>query len=432
MLSFFPKCNIIMTNYVYQHYHNLLTDYDLRNDEQANSLEFNQFGTIITNRLFTPDHVESGVSSPEDLQLRVSKDVKFYVGSNDSSATEYYSFSFKDDNSKAFIHTARDTLNLSADYVEMNSLTINDNPGALKISTDKVLQLHSANKTQIIGKAEFSNEVKMDKNLYIGQSLIFQQASYANSNDQVRIALQYNQTKDTLDIVKQVGNGSVAKRRLMARLGIGGIVGADSTLANVPYYTSPNVTSSQFTVNANVHNATNIWRQLNNNLYYGTSTGERIGIGLSNIATDNIFQVIGKTQINNVTIDSSGISGIDTLDVTNLNSENINATSNLTVDGSSLLKTVTVDQINFRNNSVNNFDGKATTMNFDGKFNWLDEHQSNITLSSFYDDLGYVANIHEVPIKSEGKWRMKEVGEDLLIEKYNSVSASWEEKFKFT
>ena len=227
-------------------------------------------------------------------------------------------------------------------------------------------------------------------------------------------------------------NGSVAKRRLMARLGIGGIVGADSTLANVPYYTSPNVTSSQFTVNANVHNATNIWRQLNNNLYYGTTTGERIGIGLSNIATDNIFQVIGKTQINNVTIDSSGISGIDTLDVTNLNSENINATSNLTVDGSSLLKTVTVDQINFRNNSVNNFDGKATTMNFDGKFNWLDEHQSNITLSSFYDDLGYVANIHEVPIKSEGKWRMKEVGEDLLIEKYNSVSASWEEKFKFT
>ena len=213
------------------------------------------------------------------------------------------------------INTSRDTLNLTADYVQMNSLTINDNPSALKISTDKVLQLHSANKTQIIGKAEFSNEVKMDKNLYIGQSLIFQQNSYANSNDQVRIALQYNQNKDTLDVVKQVGNGVDASRKLMARLGIGGIVGADSTLANVPYYTSPNVASSQFTVNANVHNAANIWRQLNNNLYYGTNTGERIGIGLSNVTTDNIFQVSGKTQINNVIIDSSGISGINTLTI---------------------------------------------------------------------------------------------------------------------
>lgn len=420
-----------MTDYVYNLYQNLLTDYELRNDGQTDSLEFNQFGTIVTNRLFTPDHLESGVSSPEDLQLRVSKEVKFYVGHNDGASNNLYSFAFKDDNTKAMINTTRDTLNLSADYLEMNSLTINDNPSALKISTDKVLQLHSANKTQIIGKAEFSNEVKMDKNLYIGQSLILQQSSYANSNDQIRIALQYNQNKDTLDIVKQVGNGSGAKRRLMARLGIGGLVGnADSTLANVPYYTSPNVASSQFSVNANVHNATNIWRQLNNNLYYGTNTGERIGIGLSNVATDKIFQVIGKTQINNVLIDSTGISGMDTLDVINLNSENINATSNLTVDGSCLLKTVTVDQINFRNNTVNNFDGKATTMKFDGKFNWLNQEQSNIKLTSFDDDLGYVANIHEVPIKSGGKWRMREDGEDLIIEKKNG--SSWEEKFKFT
>lgn len=431
MLSFFPKCNIIMTDYVYQHYQNIITEYDLRNNNLSDSLEFSHFGTLVTNRLFTPDHVESGVASPEDLQLRVSKEVKFFVGQNDGATNELYSFSFKDDNSKAFINTSRDTLNLSADYVEMNSLTINDNPGALKISTDKVLQLHSANKTQIIGKAEFSNEVKMDKNLYIGQSLILQQSSYANSNDQIRIAFQYNQNKDTLDIVKQVGDGSVAKRKLMARLGIGGLVGnADSTLANVPYYTSPKVASSQFTVNANVHNATNIWRQLNNNLYYGTNTGERIGIGLSNVSTTNIFQVSGTTQINNVVIDSSGISGIDTSSVTNLNTEYINASSNLTVHGSSLLKTVTVDQINFRNNVVNNFDGNATTMKFDGKYSWLDNHQSNITLSSFDDDLGYVANIHEVPIKNGGKWRMKEVGEDLLIEKYNG--SSWEEKFKFT
>ena len=418
-------------NYVYQHYQNLLTEYELRNDSASDSLEYNHFGTVITNRLFTPDHTEDGISSPEDLQLRVSKEVKFFVGSNDGASDSLYSFSFKDDDNKAMINTSRDTLNLSADYVQMNSLTINDNPSALKISTDKVLQIHSANKTQIIGKAEFSNEVKMDKNLYIGQSLILQQTSYANSNDQVRIALQYNQSKDTLDVVKQVGNGIDAKRRLMARLGIGGIVGADSTLANVPYYSSPNVASSQFTVNANVHNAANIWRQLNNNLYYGTNTGERIGIGLSAIATDNIFQVSGKTQINDVIIDSSGISGIDTLTVANLNTGNINTTSNLTVDGNSLLQTITANNINFRNNGfVNNFDGNATTMNFDGKFNWLNQEQSNITLSSFDDDLGYVANIHEVPIKSGGKWRMKEVGDDLLIEKYNG--SSWEEKFKFT
>lgn len=420
-----------MTDYVYQHYQNLLTEYDLRNESESASLEYNHFGTIVTNRLFTPDHTEDGISSPEDLQLRVSKEVKFFVGSNDGATDSLYSFSFKDDDSKAMINTSRDTLNLSADYVQMNSLTINDNPSALKISTDKVLQLHSANKTQIIGKAEFSNEVKMDKNLYIGQSLILQQSSYANSNDQIRIALQYNQNKDTLDVVKQVGNGIDAKRRLMARLGIGGIVGADSTLANVPYYSSPNVASSQFTVNANVHNATNIWKQFNKNLYYGMETGERIGIGLSNISTNNIFQVSGRTQINNVVIDSTGISGIETQNVTNMNTENINATSNLTVDGNSLLQTITANNINFRNNGfVNNFDGNATTMNFDGKFNWMDEHQSNITLSSFYDDLGYVANIHEVPIKSGGKWRMREVGDDLLIEKYNG--SSWEEKFKFT
>jgi len=418
-------------NYVYQHYQNLLTEYELRNESESDSLEYTHFGTVITNRLFTPDHTEDGISSPEDLQLRVSKEVKFFVGSNDGASDSLYSFSFKDDDNKAMINTSRDTLNLSADYVQMNSLTINDNPSALKISTDKVLQIHSANKTQIIGKAEFSNEVKMDKNLYIGQSLILQQTSYANSNDQVRIALQYNQSKDTLDVVKQVGNGIDAKRRLMARLGIGGIVGADSTLANVPYYSSPNVASSQFTVNANVYNAANIWRQLNNNLYYGTNTGERIGIGLSNVLTNNIFQVTGTTQINNVVIDSSGISGIDTLSVANLNTENINTTSNLTVDGNSLLQTITANNINFRNNGfVNNFDGNATTMKFDGKFNWLNQEQSNITLSSFDDDLGYVANIHEVPIKSGGKWRMKEVGDDLLIEKYNG--SSWEEKFKFT
>lgn len=421
-----------MTEYNYQHYQNLLTDYDFRNDYQSDSLEYTQFGTIVTNRLFTPDHTESGVTSPEDFQLRVSKEVKFFVGLNDDSSNHQYSFNFRDDNNKALINTSRNTLNLSANYVEMNALTINDNPSALKISTDKVLQIHSANKTQIIGKAEFSNEVKMDKNLYIGQSLILQQNSYANSNVQIRIALQYNQSKDTLDIVKQVGTGIDVRRKLMARLGIGGIIGNDTTLANVPYYSSPKVTSSQFTVNANVHHALNIWRQFNNNLYYGTNGNERIGIGLSNVDSGTIFQVSGRTKINNVIIDSSSeISGIDTIGVKNINAENLTTTNNLTINGDSFQQTITANNINFRNNGfVNNFNGNATTMKFDGKYSWLDNHQSNITLSSFDDDLGYVANIHEIPIKSGGKWRMKEDGDDLLIEKHNG--AIWEEKFKFT
>lgn len=420
-----------MTEYIYQHYQNLLLDYDLRNDDQSDSLEYTQFGTIITNRLFTPDHTESGVTSPEDFQLRVSKEVKFFVGLNDDSSNHQYSFNFRDDNNKALINTSRNTLNLSANYVEMNALTINDNPSALKISTDKVLQIHSANKTQIIGKAEFSNEVKMDKNLYIGQSLILQQNSYANSNVQIRIALQYNQSKDTLDIVKQVGTGMDVKRKLMARLGIGGIIGNDTTLANVPYYSSPTVTSSQFTVNANVHHALNIWRQFNNYLYYGTKENERIGIGLSNVDSGTIFQVSGRTKINNVIIDSSEISGISTIGVKNINTENLTTTSNLTINGDSFQQTITANSINFRNNgNAINFNGNATTMKFDGKYNWLDNHQSNITLSSFDDDLGYVANIHEIPIKSGGKWRMKEDGDNLLIEKHNG--AIWEEKFKFT
>ena len=421
-----------MTEYIYQHYQNLLTDYDFRNDDQSDSLEYTQFGTIITNRLFTPDHTESGVTSPEDFQLRVSKEVKFFVGLNDDSSNHQYSFNFRDDNNKALINTSRNTLNLSANYVEMNALTINDNPSALKISTDKVLQIHSANKTQIIGKAEFSNEVKMDKNLYIGQSLILQQNSYANSNVQIRIALQYNQSKDTLDIVKQVGTGIDVRRKLMARLGIGGIIGNDTTLANVPYYSSPKVTSSQFTVNANVHHALNIWRQFNNNLYYGTKENERIGIGLSNVDSGTIFQVSGRTKINNVIIDSSsGLSGISTIGVKNINTENLTTTSNLTINGDSFQQTITANSINFRNDgNAINFNGNATTMKFDGKYNWLDNHQSNITLSSFDDDLGYVTNIHEIPIKSGGKWRMKEDGDNLLIEKQNG--AIWEEKFKFT
>tara|TARA_B100000497_G_C7696307_1_gene425654 strand:+ start:6189 stop:7454 length:1266 start_codon:yes stop_codon:yes gene_type:complete len=421
-----------MTEYIYKHYQNLLTDYDFRNDDQSDSLEYSQFGTIVTNRLFTPDHTESGVTSPEDFQLRVSKEVKFFVGLNDDSSNHQYSFNFRDDNNKALINTSRDTLNLSANYVEMNALTINDNPSAVKISTDKVLQIHSANKTQIIGKAEFSNEVKMDKNLYIGQSLILQQNSYANSNVQIRIALQYNQSKDTLDIVKQVGSGIDVKRRLMARLGIGGIIGNDTTLANVPYYLSPTVTSSQFTVNANVHHALNIWRQFNNNLYYGTNVKERIGIGLSNVDEGTVFQVSGRTKINNVIIDSSsGLSGISTIGVKNINTENLTTTSNLTIDGDSFQQTITANNINFRNNGfVNNFNGNATTMKFDGKYNWLDNYQSSITLSSFDNDLGYIANIHEIPIKSGGKWRMKEDGDNLLIEKHNG--AIWEEKFKFT
>ena len=421
-----------MTEYIYKHYQNLLTDYDFRNDYQSDSLEYTQFGTIVTNRLFTPDHTESGVTSPEDFQLRVSKEVKFFVGLNDDSSNHQYSFNFRDDNNKALINTSRDTLNLSANYVEMNALTINDNPSAVKISTDKVLQIHSANKTQIIGKAEFSNEVKMDKNLYIGQSLILQQNSYANSNVQIRIALQYNQSKDTLDIVKQVGSGIDVKRRLMARLGIGGIIGNDTTLANVPYYLSPTVTSSQFTVNANVHHALNIWRQFNNNLYYGTNVKERIGIGLSNVDEGTVFQVSGRTKINNVIIDSSsGLSGISTIGVKNINTENLTTTSNLTIDGDSFQQTITANNINFRNNGfVNNFNGNATTMKFDGKYNWLDNYQSSITLSSFDNDLGYIANIHEIPIKSGGKWRMKEDGDNLLIEKHNG--AIWEEKFKFT
>ena len=47
-----------MTDYVYNLYQNLLTDYELRNDGQDSSLPYNQFGTVVTNRLFTPDHVE--------------------------------------------------------------------------------------------------------------------------------------------------------------------------------------------------------------------------------------------------------------------------------------------------------------------------------------------------------------------------------------
>lgn len=420
-----------MTQYVYQQYQALVTDYELRNESLTDSLTYTQFDTVITNRLFTPD--QGGYNNdPEDLQIRVSKDVKFYVGENDAASNVDFSFAFKDDNTKAMINTTRSTLNLSADFVEMNSLIINDNASALKISTNKVLQIHSANKTQFIGKAEFSNEVKMDKNLYIGKSLIFQEESYADSNEQVRIALQYNQTKDTLDIVKQVGNGVNAKKKLMSRLGIGGLVGSDDTsLMNVPYYHSPTVASSTFTNNASVFNATNIWKQLNNTLYYATNTNERVGIGLSNVSSTNIFQVSGKTQINNIEIDAQQISGVNRLISTTVDATDVNVTNDINVTGDTFVKTMTADDINFRNNGyVNNFNGNATTMNFDGKYSWLNTTQGDITLSSFSNNLSFISNIHEVPIQSGGKWRMREAGEELHIEKLNG--STWELKFKFT
>lgn len=412
---------------IYKHYQNINTEYESINDGAAiEYLNYTQFDAVVTNRLFTPD---SGPSQPEDLQIRVSEDIKFFVGQNDAASNDKYSLRFSESTNSALIDSQRDTLEISANSLNMNALTINDNAGALKVSTDKVLQIHSGSKIQMIGKTEFYNEVKMDKNLYIGKSLIFFDGMEPNFSNQIRIGLQYNSNKDTLDIVKQQGSGGNYKKKLMARLGQGSIFGQDKSLLDVPYYASTGISSaSSFTTNASVFNAANIWRQKDKTLHWGTGTGERIGIGLSNVT--NKFEVRGNSKINDVYFSTNNdISGVKNLTTSNLGAITMTTSGTTTFNGSTTLNNgMVVNAINFRDNAnVNNFDGTLSTLSND-LAPWLKSSQSHISLSEFNNDKGFISKLQNVIVDS--KWRFREDGENLIIEK-KSLSGTWEEKFKF-
>lgn len=233
------------------YYSTIDTAFAFGNEDTQGVTEYAQFNTLVTNKFFTPDND----TVPEDLQFRVSKDVKFFLGSNDANANTDYSLRMADDeaNDSMILQTARETLSFSAEYISLGGISINETSAVTRLSSEKLLQLHSGVKFQMLGQSEFKNEAKFDKNVYVGQSLIFQQSNYGgDSNNQVRIALQYNQDRDTLDIVKQKGNGAGANKRLMARLGIGGVMGNTAELDNIPYYQST-PTSGAYSADAPVY-----------------------------------------------------------------------------------------------------------------------------------------------------------------------------------
>lgn len=413
---------------VADYYSTIDTAFAFGNEETDGVTEYAQFNTIVTNKFYTPDND----TVPEDLQFRVSKDIKFYLGSNDTSENNAYSMAISDSGSlnSLTLSTMREYMNFSAQYLALGGVTINETAAATRVSTDKLFELHSGNKIQMLGQAEFKNETKFEKNVYVGQSLIFQQSNYGGeSNDQVRIAFQYNQGKDTLDIVKQKGNGVNANKRLMARLGLGTVLGNHSDLDNVPYYQSTPV-SAAYNANAPVFDATNIFKQSGNILYYGTGLNERVGIGSSNVSLDDSLFVSGQSRYNDIIFDdANNITGVNSLAVAtgNVGTLNVDTALNIQSNVNFNVSHINVTKINFKDHSdVNEFNGNISSLHWD-KYTWLEDDAADIAVSSFNNDLGLLSNLDSVPVKS--KWRFRESGDDLLVEKYDG--SNWVIKFRF-
>ena len=416
-------------------YSGLDTGYPFRNDGvQYDHAEYAQFNTVITNRIFTPDHHPSDGSSaePEDLQIRVSRKLKFFVGSNDTASNLDYSLAISDTPTKTVVDTTKERMRLNADFLELNSMTFHDNNGAAKMSSDKALQIHSTNKTTFIGNAEFEDTMKVDKNVYVGESLIFQQAMYGGeSNAQTRIAIQYNQNRDTLDIVKQQGTGVDTKKRLMARLGIGGVMGNTTELSDIPFYSSPPVTGT-FDVNGPVFDAEVIWKQNNTTLHFGTGpSNETVGIGTSNVENGKIFQVVGETKFNDVMIDEqNNVTGVNIINADTVNVTALECASGFTIRSNADLENVHLTSVNFKNNpSVNAFNGSLSTLHND-LYPWLNTNPNQVNISLFNNDKAFIKHIDSVPVKKDGKWRFKEDTDDLVVEKYDGTN--WVTKFRFT
>ncbi len=418
-------------------YQGLETSYPFRNDGvQYDHAEYAQFNTLITNRLFTPDHNDgTGNADPEDLQIRVSKKLKFFIGSNDAASNLDYSLAISDSPTQTILDTTKENMRLNADFLEMNSLTLHDTNGAAKMSSEKTLQIHSTNKTTFIGNVEFEDEMKAEKNVYIGESLIFQESQYGmESNNQTRIAMQYNQGRDTLDIVKQHGTGVNTKKRLMARLGIGGVMGNTAELADIPFYSSPPIAGS-YEVNAPVFDASVVWKQHNNTLHFGTSntlgTPETVAIGTSNIESGKIFQVDGETKFNDVVIDDlNNMTGVHILNADTISVSTLQCADGFIIRSNVSLENAALTSINFKNNgAVDAFNGSLSTLHND-LYPWLNTDPSQVNISLFNNDESFIANYDSVPVKKDGKWRFTEDSEDLIIEKYDG--SSWVTKFRFT
>lgn len=201
---------------------------------------FAQFNTVVGNMVFTPDHEVD----PEDLQFRISKEAKFFLGSNDTNSNNSnYTLTIEDvENADELqFRSYHNAIEFSAEKLNMKGITVSDYGSSTRMSTQKMFQIHSGERFEFQGDAEFKDDSKFDKNVYVADSLVFQASNYGgDSNEQVRIAFQYNQSRDTLDLVKQHGVGNVCKKKLMARLGSGAVAGVSlnkgGELDNVPFY----------------------------------------------------------------------------------------------------------------------------------------------------------------------------------------------------
>ena len=73
------------------------------------------------------------------------------------------------------------------------------------------------------------------------------------------------------------------------------------------------------------------------------------------------------------------------------------------------------------------FDGTLSKLNND--IFPLDVVPGNNDVSIFNNDAAYISNIHEIPIKKDGKWRIQEWGDDLIVQK--KINGIWIQIFRF-
>lgn len=440
---------------VNEYYEEFETGYLFPNDTiYGNEKTFAQFNTVITNKIFTPDDStdENLGLRPEDLQLRVSKGVKYFLGSNDAASNDRYSLSITDSPETSGIvpdatfdatmfNTSKDMMAFSAKNIALKNLVINETLTHLRASTKKILELHSRNHIQTIAPLNAKEEARFDKNIYCGSNLIFESFRPSTTgglpDQQVRIAMQYNSQMDTLDIVKQQGTGSNVNKRLMARIGQGIATGDDTSLNPVPYFTPAEASSQPYVTDATVLDAINVFSQNGTTLHYGTGLDEHVAIGTSNAVGDEKLVVEGLSRLNSIRVTpDNDVTGIANLEAASVSVLGLVVHSNLTIGSNVglIMDEPTIGKINFKNNdAVSDFDGNISKLNYDENA-WLESTKdyatvSEVPLSLFMDDLGSLSNIDKVPIKQ--KWRFSESGENLVVQKLNAQTGEWDVKFTF-
>ena len=115
-------------------YSTIDVEYNFPNDEASSNVEFAQFNSVVGNMIFTPDND----TEPEDLQFRTSKEVKFFLGSNDSNSNNSnFSIAFTDDEAKdeLNIRTTRYELDFKNDIIAFSGIKFIDAVDYFRLSS---------------------------------------------------------------------------------------------------------------------------------------------------------------------------------------------------------------------------------------------------------------------------------------------------------